>query len=238
MATHLVSALDHWLSKPLVAEVLRHRNEDVAKHEVTPSPGWLPYLDADAHARSIGERYAGCAISREMLGAAGRRVFEARPDARGDELVTAFVMCQMWGGGGSGRTMANTRRAFEDPSRARDALNEFAEAVATDPAAAAVGNLPGWKASFSTKLGYALTYDNVTAKGGRPALIYDNRVVDSLKTFVTWDHGGYAGYLEAMWSVASRHGVRADAVEYLLFWPWLDLRTWESSRPGYDHPEG
>jgi hypothetical protein len=230
MHTHTASALDRWLSRPLVADVLRHRAAHVAGHKVTPSRRWPQYLEADRYAYGVGERYAGHPISREMLGTAGQDAIAAPLDVRGDLLLRAFVMCQMWGGGGSGRVMANTRTALADPARTRQVLGEFAEEVATDPTAAAAGGLRGWSWAFSTKLGYALTYDRVTASGGRPALIYDSFVVNSLKLLGAEDHGGYRGYLEAVWSIASRHQVRPDAVEHLLFSPWLDLRTSDNPR--------
>ena len=180
-------------------------------------------------AHSTGQRHAGSAITREMLGDGGRAATTAATQDRDDLLVTAFVMCQMWGGGGSGRVMANTRRALADPPLTREALRDFADAVATDPAAAARGSLPGWRWAFSTKLGYALTYDRAVV-GGRPALIYDSYVISSLRALGAEDHGGYGGYLEAVWDVAARHQVRPDALEQLLFSPKLDLRTWEDPR--------
>lgn len=231
MRASLTETLEEWLSRPLVREVLLERNSSISRHEVVPSTRWPGYLAADPTALQVGHKYAGEGVTRAMLGVAGGRALEAAGSAREDLLVEVFVMCQMWGGGGSGRVMANTRTALADPRRTREVLSAFADAVVEDPAAAAIGELPGWSWAFSTKLGYALTFDSAEIEGGRPALIYDRFVANSLQALHASSYEGYRGYLEAVWGVASQLGVRPDAVEHLLFAPWVDLRTWGQVEP-------
>jgi hypothetical protein len=239
-----VALLVDWLSNPLVEPILRERERDLDGHNPsTPSQAWWKYLGPAGGASTLADRTVAAAaqrflpprqgsadvasdrpkLTRALLGDLGSAAMRQRAPRRPDALVTTFIACQIWGGGNRGRAMAHTRTAIADPDRLRAGLSVFADGVVADAVNAVDSkHLPGWGPSFSTKLGYALTFDDAKV-GGRPALIYDDRVKASLgRLGIEWSR--YSGYCQLLWTAAGQLEVRPDAVEFLLFAPWFDTR--------------
>jgi hypothetical protein len=223
-------ALRSWLTEPLVEPILRARSRTVLDHDVQPRSlaVWDRHLPRDqAEARAVVARSDGGRISRRDLREAAATALGQQTDAA---YIRLFMTCQLWGVGTSGR-MHHTATILRQPE-AVQRFRDLADAVASGAPQRAAGRWgPSWRTSFTTKYAYpvALARD----VDDPAALIYDDRVEGSLR-HLGWpfpeagdgpaELRRYAGYLRALRRVADQLQVRADAIEWLLFDPWIDLR--------------
>ena len=215
--------LTRWLDQPEVQRELLRRDPLVDGHEVEvrTASTWKPHTPHPA-AWQIVKEYGGSTISRSDLAVhAGHALAEP-----GEEnWVRAYMACQLWGVGRSGR-VGWTRKTLADPS-APAAFAALAEAVQEgQPERAADGWAYGWNRSFTTKFAYAVA--KALDQTSPTALVYDKRVCEQLDR-LGWQypktrsgpvrHRRYAGYLDALHDEAARLGCQPDTIEWLLFYP-------------------
>jgi hypothetical protein len=216
-------ALHEWLSRIPPAERAA-RDEGIDAQDVTPRPAdvWSRHLDDDV-ALGLVREYEGRSITRRDLVDHAAEALTSDSDVA---WIRAFMACQLWGVGTTGRVhhTATTLRSADTPAAFRD----LARCVKDGEAHRAAGRwAPSWNRSFTTKFAYAVAR---ALDGERPrALIYDMRVGKQLRrigygfpeltgpTHKPWRR--YGGYIEALQASADELGCRPDTIEWLLFEP-------------------
>ncbi len=219
-----IAPLRQWLSEPLVLSELRKRDPLVNGHAVKPrsSDAWTAFTPHSAAHRLVVE-YDGRSICRADL---AHHAAEALEQQTEDAWVRAYMACQLWGVGTTGR-MHWTGRTLADP----EAPARFAELAASvvdgTPERAAGRWADGWNESFTTKFAYAV--GKALNDRAPTALVYDDlRVKEQLRRIgwgfpasgagrISWRR--YRGYLDAIHQEAERLNCRPDAIEWLLFDP-------------------
>ena len=215
--------LTRWLDRPEVLSDVRQRNPVVDGHSVTPLSleTWRRYTPHPA-ARRLASEYEGRTISRLDLAIhAGEAL--TQPDE--ERWVRAYMACQIWGVGTTGR-VGWTGRTLADPD-APAAFAQLARAVQDGQPERAAGNWAyGWNRSFTTKFAYAVS--KALNLASPAALVYDERVEKQLRR-IGWrfpmTRGGrtpwrkYAGYLDAVHAEALRLDCQPDTIEWVLFAP-------------------
>lgn len=222
--SHRSDRLHGWLNTEPVRGALRSRDPLIDQHAVQPFDlaTWRRHI-ADPDALGLAAEYDGRMISRGDLARHADQALKQDTDAA---WVRAYMACQLWGVGRSGR-IHWTARTLQDPSTPA-AFASLARAVTQgEPERAAGRWADGWNRSFTTKFAYAVAK---AVDNARPAaLIYDDRVARRLAQ-IGWrppERGTgrrkawrrYAGYLDAIHEHAERIGCRPDTIEWILFDP-------------------
>lgn len=215
--------LERWLDRPAIRSAVLERDSQVLDHAVLARPAttWGRHVNHPV-ALSVLDEYDGALVSRRDM---ARHAGDALDVDTESAWVRAYMVCQLWGVGTTGR-MGWTAKTLAD-SDAPAAFAGLAEAVRVgEPERAAGRWASGWNVSFTTKFAYAvaLALDSRSPS----ALIYDNRLRGRLAAIgwsppalgtgrMAWRR--YKGFLDAVSNQAVRLGCRPDTIEWVLFEP-------------------
>lgn len=146
--------LARWLRTPAVRSALAARDPLVDQHGVEPFrlAMWERHVE-DPVALEVAAAYDGRTISRSDL---ARHADEALSQDSGAAWTAAYMACQLWGVGRSGR-IHWTARTLRDPATPAAFASLARAVVGGEPERAAGRWADGWNQSFTTKFAYAVS---------------------------------------------------------------------------------
>lgn len=214
-------ALERWADRPEMRTALLERDPQVLDHAVRARPAttWRRHVTHPA-ALSILDEYDGALVTRRDMAC---HAAEALHAGSASSWVQAYMVCQLWGVGTTGR-MGWTAKTLDDRHAPAAFAALAAEVQGGEPQRAAGRWAPGWNVSFTTKFAYAVA---LAIDIRRPtALIYEDRIRRRLAE-IEWKPPAsgtgrrpwrrYEGFLESVRSQAARLACRPDTIEWVLF---------------------